>query len=30
MAEDLDEQSEQEQPVYKYARPFGKKEKVLN
>ncbi len=30
MAEDLDEQAEQEQPVYKYARPFGKKEKVLN
>lgn len=30
MAEELDEQSEQEQPVYKYARPFGKKEKVLN
>ena len=30
MAEDLDEQTEQEQPVYKYARPFGKKEKVLN
>lgn len=30
MAEDIEEQSEQEQPVYKYAKPFGKKEKVLN
>jgi len=24
------EESEEEQPVYKYAKPFGKKEKVLN
>ena len=30
MADNLDEQLEPEQPVYKYARPFGKKEKVLN
>ncbi len=31
MAEDIEEeQEEQEQPIYKYARPFGKKEKVLN
>ncbi len=29
MAENLEEQ-EQELPIYKYARPFGKKEKVLN
>jgi len=29
MDEDI-EGSEQERPVYKYARPFGKKEKVLN
>ena len=24
------EELEEEQPVYKYAKPFGKKEKVLN
>lgn len=30
MTEELEEQQEQEQPVFKYAKPFGKKEKVLN
>jgi len=30
MAEEIEEQQEQEQPIYKYAKPFGKKEKVLN
>lgn len=30
MPEEFDDLQEQEQPVYKYAKPFGKKEKVLN
>ena len=30
MAEEIEEQQELEQPIYKYAKPFGKKEKVLN
>lgn len=30
MVEETEDQNEQEPVVYKYARPFGKKEKVLN
>jgi hypothetical protein len=30
MAEQPDDLQEEEKPIYKYAKPFGKKEKVLN
>jgi len=30
MAEENEEPQEHEQPIYKYAKPFGKKEKILN
>lgn len=30
MPEEIEDQNEQEAPIYKYAKPFGKKEKVLN